>query len=47
MTSTNMFFCCRFVSMDGELGLKMGVIRNVILGNNMYTGKQNPLDTEV
>ncbi len=33
--------------MDGELGLKMGSVRTIILGNNMYAGKPNPLDTEV
>ena len=33
--------------MDGELGLKMGSVRTIILGNNMYAGKANPLDTEV
>ena len=37
----------RFISMDGELGLKMGSVRTIILGNNMYAGKPNPLDTEV
>ena len=37
----------RFISMDGELGLKMGSVRTIILGNNMYAGKANPLDTEV